>query len=209
LPAETIRDNALAISGLLTKKIGGPSVKPYQPAGLWADLAGGAGEPPYRQSTGDDLYRRSLYTYRKRTVPHPTVVTFDGVGRDICAVSRGRTNTPLQALALLNDVTYVEAAIRLAIRVVESEAEHQQRVRLAFRHATSRWPDDEELGVLLSAFEKYKRQFDAAPETARQFLTTGDSNLATNNDSASPVSLASYAAVCSVILNLDEVITRE
>jgi hypothetical protein len=209
LPAETIRDNALAISGLLTKKIGGPSVKPYQPAGLWADLAGGAGEPPYRQSTGDDLYRRSLYTYRKRTVPHPTVVTFDGVGRDICAVSRDRTNTPLQALALLNDVTYVEAAIRLAIRVVESEAEHQQRVRLAFRHATSRWPDDEELGVLLSAFEKYKRQFDAAPETARQFLTTGDSNLATNNDSASPVSLASYAAVCSVILNLDEVITRE
>lgn len=206
MSAETIRDNALAISGLMTNRVGGPSVKPYQPVGLWADLAGGAGEPPYKQSVGGDLYRRSLYTYRKRTVPHPTVATFDGVGRDICAVYRDRTNTPLQALALLNDVTYVEAAIHLAVRVVDAEAEHQQRLRLAFRRVTSRWPDADELGILLSAFEKYKQQFAAAPQAAKAFLETGDSDLPVPND---PVSLASYASVCSVILNLDEAITRE
>ncbi|MDR3632688.1 MAG: DUF1553 domain-containing protein, partial [Isosphaeraceae bacterium] len=115
LPAETVRDNALAIAGLLVTKVGGPSIKPYQPAGLWEELAGGAGEAPYVQDKGANLYRRSLYIYRKRTVPHPSMTTFDAPSREICQVKRPRTNTPLQALELLNDVTYVEAARQLAV----------------------------------------------------------------------------------------------
>src|SRR5205085_11756734 len=107
LPAEVVRDNALAVSGLLAEKVGGPSVKPYQPAGLWEELAGGAGEGPYVQDHGPNLYRRSLYIYRKRTVPHPVMATFDAPSREICTVRRSRTDTPLQALELLNDVTYV------------------------------------------------------------------------------------------------------
>ncbi len=206
LPAESLRDNALVISGLMTAKIGGPSVKPYQPEGLWAELAGGAGEPPYKQSAGEDLYRRSLYTYRKRTVPHPTVTTFDGVGRDICSVARDRTNTPLQALALLNDVTYVEAAIHLGIQAIESSKLHDERLKFAFRRATSRWPDAFELKTLSSAFEKYESHFEADPSAAKQFLETGEANPKTDLD---PISLAAYASVCGVILNLDEVITRE
>ncbi len=112
LAAEVVRDNALAISGLLVERVGGPSIKPYQPAGLWEQLAGGAGEGPYVQDKGPDLYRRSLYIYRKRTVPHPALTTFDAPSREVCQVKRPRTNTPLQALELLNDVTYVEAARR-------------------------------------------------------------------------------------------------
>ncbi len=115
LPAEVVRDNALAISGLLAEKVGGPSVKPYQPAGLWEELAGGAGEDPYVQDKGLNLYRRSLYVYRKRTVPHPAMATFDAPSHEICQVKRQRTDTPLQALALLNDVTYVEAARQLGL----------------------------------------------------------------------------------------------
>ena len=114
LPAEVVRDNALAIAGLLVETIGGPSVKPYQPAGLWEELAGGAGEAPYVQDKGPALYRRSLYVYRKRTVPHPVMATFDAPSREVCQVKRPRTNTPLQALELLNDLTYVEAARQLA-----------------------------------------------------------------------------------------------
>ncbi len=110
LQAEVVRDNALAIADLLVDRIGGPSIKPYQPAGLWEELAGGAGEGPYVQDKGPKLYCRSLYVYRKRTVPHPEMATFDAPSREICQVKRPRTNTPLQALELLNDVTFVEAA---------------------------------------------------------------------------------------------------
>ena len=114
LPAELVRDNALAVSGLLAVKIGGRSVKPYQPPGLWEELAGGAGEAPYVQDKAPMLYRRSLYVYRKRTVPHPAMATFDAPSGEVCQVKRPRTNTPLQALELLNDLTYVEAARHLA-----------------------------------------------------------------------------------------------
>jgi hypothetical protein len=106
LSAETIRDQALAISGLLAEKLGGPSVKPYQPKGLWRELT----EMDYVQDHGKDLYRRSLYTFWKRTIAPPSMITFDAAGREACIVRKVRTNTPLQALTLLNDVTYVEAA---------------------------------------------------------------------------------------------------
>jgi hypothetical protein len=206
LPAESIRDNALAISGSLVDKIGGPSVKPYQPEGLWEELAGGAGEPPYKEASGEDLYRRSLYIYRKRTVPHPSMTTFDGVGRDVCAVARDHTNTPLQALALLNDPTYVETARHLAIRAIRQSDNHVERLKFAFRAATCRRPGEQEVGVLKSAFKKYKKQFDADPESATQFLAVGQSN---PDEKIDPIELAAYASVCSVILNLDEVITKE
>ena len=135
-----MRDNALAIAGLLVKRIGGPSVKPYQPAGLWEELAGGAGEAPYVQDKGPQLYRRSLYVYRKRTVPHPVMATFDAPSREVCQVKRPRTNTPLQALELLNDVTYVEAARQLAQLAIEEggRLDSERRIMYAFRRALAR-----------------------------------------------------------------------
>ena len=206
LPAESIRDNALAISGLLNLKIGGPSIKPYQPEGLWAELAGGAGEPPYQQATDDDLYRRSLYIYRKRTVPHPTMTTFDGVGRDVCSVSRDRTNTPLQALALLNDITYVEAARHLAGLALAQSTRPTDRLQYAFRRATGRPAEPRELAILETALQKYQQTFSRNPQAAVQYVQVGQSPADSNPNVQE---LAAYASVCSVILNLDEVITKE
>ena len=139
LPAEAVRDQALAVSGLLVEKIGGPSVKPYQPAGLWKELAGGE---DYKQDHGEKLYRRSLYTFWKRAAPPPGMMTFDAAGREACVVRETRTNTPLQALNLLNDVTYVEAARVLAQRVLrEAGPKAVDRLTLGFRLVTSRMPD--------------------------------------------------------------------
>jgi hypothetical protein len=207
LPAEVVRDNALAISGLLVEKVGGPSVKPYQPAGLWEDLAGGAGEGPYVQDKGANLYRRSLYIYRKRTVPHPTMATFDAPSREVCQVKRARTNTPLQALELLNDVTYVEAARRLAqLMLKEGGTSAAQRLTYAFRLATARAPGPAELQVLTRGLERYRQAFRADAEAGRRFVKEGDSPV---DDRVDPVELAAYTAAASVILNLDETITKE
>ncbi|HJT79126.1 MAG TPA: DUF1553 domain-containing protein, partial [Gemmataceae bacterium] len=207
LSAEMVRDNALAISGLLTERIGGPSVKPYQPAGLWEELAGGAGEGPYVQDKGPNLYRRSLYVYRKRTVPHPLLATFDAPSREICTVRRSRTDTPLQALELLNDVTYVEAARHLAERMLtEGGATPAQRLSFAFRRATARPPSPAEMQVLLRGLERYERQFRANSESGRRFVHHGDSPVDPRLD---PAELAAYTAAAEVILNLDETITKE
>jgi hypothetical protein len=207
LPAEVVRDNALAVSGLLTEKVGGPSVKPYQPAGLWEELAGGLGEGAYVQDKGPNLYRRSLYVYRKRTVPHPAMATFDAPSREVCQVKRSRTNTPLQALELLNDVTYVEAARHLAERMLtECECEPEQRIAFAFRRATARTPTPAELSVLMRGLDRYRQKFQADPEGAKRFAHQGDSPV---NEKLDPVELAAYQAVASIILNLDETITKE
>jgi hypothetical protein len=207
LPAELVRDNALAIAGLLSSKIGGPSVKPYQPAGLWEELAGGAGEGPYVQAKGEDLYRRSLYVYRKRTVPHPAMATFDAPSREVCQVKRARTNTPLQALELLNDVTYVEAARGLAqLMLTEGGVLPENRLTYAFRRATGRLPASEELNVLLRGFHRYRKSFASRPELAALWLKHGDRPAAPGLDSTE---LAAYTATASVILNLDETITVE
>ncbi len=207
LNAEVIRDNALAIGGLLRPRIGGPSVKPYQPDGLWAELAGGAGEGPYVQDTGDDLYRRSLYTYRKRTVPHPTLTTFDAPSFELCTVYRARTNTPLQALALLNDTTYVEAARGLAQRMLtETQGEHEQRLVYGFRLATGRVPSASETTTLNAGLTQYLATYAGAPEEANTLIANGDSEPPAGLD---PVQLAAYTAVAGVLLNLDETITKE
>ncbi len=207
LPAEMIRDNALAVSGLLTTSIGGDAFKPYQPEGLWDELAGGAGEGEYVQSHGEELYRRSLYIYRKRTVPHPVTNTFDAPAYEICQVYRARTNTPLQALALLNDVTYVEAARKLGERMlVQGGAYDHERLAFGFQLVTARKPTDEELRTLVQGLERHKHRFAENPAAAAMFLGHGESNSQVDaNDEA----FAAYAAMGSVLLNLDEAITKE
>jgi hypothetical protein len=207
LPAEVVRDNALAASGLLSERLGGPSVKPYQPAGLWEELAGGLGEGLYVQDKGANLYRRGMYTYRKRTVPHPSLSTFDAGSREICQVKRSRTNTPLQALELLNDVTYVEAARRLAERTLtEGGGTPAERLTFAFRRATARTPSPAELQSLARGLDRYRSEFAGDVEAAKKFIHQGDSPV---DESLDPVELAAHAAIAGVILNLDETITKE
>jgi mono/diheme cytochrome c family protein len=207
LPAEMVRDNALAVSGLLTVKLGGPSVKPYQPEGLWAELAGGAGEGPYVRDSGANLYRRSLYVYRKRTVPHPAMVNFDAPSREICQVKRPRTNTPLQALELLNDDTYVEAARRLAqLMLTEGGSSKEERLTYGFRRATARTPTPAELTVLRRGLDRYLVLYAADRDAAQAFIKHGDSPVPEGLD---PAALAAYTAAAEVVLNLDESITQE
>ena len=207
LSAEVVRDNALAIAGLLTERLGGPSIKPYQPAGLWEELAGGAGEAPYVQDKGPSLYRRSLYVYRKRTVPHPVLATFDAPSRETCQVKRPRTNTPLQALELLNDVAYVEAARGLAqLMIAEKSCSIDDRITLAFRRATARKPTASELAVLRRGLDRYRAEFGANRAAALQMIRHGDSPL---DPSVDPIELAAYTVTAGVILNLDETITQE
>ena len=207
LPAEVVRDNALAVAGLLTRKLGGPSIKPYQPAGLWDELAGGAGEGPYLQDKGPDLYRRSLYVYRKRTVPHPSMANFDASSREVCQVKRPRTNTPLQALELLNDDTYVEAARLLAqLMLTEGGSSPDERLSYGFRRATARLPAPAELVVLKRGLDRYLALYNSDRTEAAQFVRHGDSPVPASFDHAA---LAAYTAAAEVILNLDETITQE
>jgi len=208
LPAELIRDNGLAARGLLSTPIGGPSVRPYQPEGLWDGLAGGANQGPYIMNAGSDVHRRSLYTYRKRTVPHPTLAIFNAPSFEMCEVKRMQTNTPLQSLALLNDTTYVEAARHLARRMmVEGGSEPAARVEHGFRLATGRKPGPREMELLTSGLERYLQAYEAAPEEAAAFLKHGVT--AEQEVIDQPVPLAAYTALASTLLNLDETITKE
>ena len=205
LQSEAIRDNALAVSGLLVDKIGGPSVMPYQPAGLWEELAGGAHDD-YSQGRGADLYRRSLYTYRKRTVPHPSMATFDAPSWEICQVKRARTNTPLQALALLNDVTYMEAARKLAERMLtEGGKSLDEQITFAFRLVTSRGPSASELNRLKQSVVKYRARFGMDADAAKKYVSPGESP---RNESIPVVDLAAHTAVASILLNMDEAISK-
>jgi hypothetical protein len=201
LPAETLRDQALFASGLLVEKIGGPSVKPYQPAGLWSEL----GDKDYERDKGEGLYRRSLYTFWKRTAPPPFMASFDSAMRESCTVRESRTNTPLQALNLMNDVTFVEAARVLAQRVFR-EAEGDDRLVHAFRLVLARTPNEAERKKLISSLAYYMNRFQADPKAASKLITQGDAP----PDPAIPVpELAAYTAVASLILNLDETVTKE
>ncbi len=204
LTAETVRDQALAVSGLLTRRIGGPSVRPYQPAGLWKEIAT---DTQYDQSHGDDLYRRSLYTYWKRTVAPPTMSTLDAPPRDACTVKRSRTNTPLQALVLMNEVSFVEAARVLAQRSHHKGGETSaDRLRFIFRSATSRDPSDREAVALASSLKRFLREFADNKSAAKQLVATGEHPLDKEIEVAE---LAAYTLTASLILNLDEVINRE
>ena len=207
LPAEMVRDNALAISGLLNKTIGGPSVFPYQPAGLWEELSRGETftAQEYHQSQGPDLYRRSMYTFWKRTVPPASLSTFDAPDREKCTSRRLVTNTPLQALVLLNDPTYVEAARVLAQRAIVETHDPQARVRILFRETTARRPTLSELHVLVDLAQRRLEHYKQAPELAAKLIATGASKPGT----VEKVELAAWTAVASTILNLDEAISKQ
>jgi hypothetical protein len=203
LPAEMIRDQALHLGGLLVEHAGGPSVKPYQPPGLWNELA----DADYVQDHGPDLYRRGLYTFWKRTVPPPSMVAFDAPGRETCVVREVRTDTPLQALNVLNDVTYVEAARALAERMLrERETSPRARLAAAFRAATGRRPLPEELAILLDGLADQTARFREAPRAAAALIRAGES---TPDPRLDPAELAAYTATAQLILNLDETLNRE
>ncbi len=209
LPAEMIRDTALAASGLLNGEIGGPSVQPYQPKGLWEEMAFGEGfsAQSYEQSHGKDLYRRGMYTFWKRTVPPASMATFDAPDREKCTARRGLTNTPLQALALLNDPTYVEAARALAQRALrDGGTGDASRAAWAFRLATARRPTGQETRVLQALLAKERATFRRNRQAALEWLSVGESPRDTRWDAAE---LAAWTTVASAILNLDETITKQ
>ena len=203
LTAEMLRDQSLALSGLLVDKIGGPSVKPYQPAGLW-EIA--MGKPNYDQGRGDDLHRRSLYTYWKRTVPPPTMMAFDAADRSSCSAQRQSTSTPLQALALLNDVQITEAARHLSQRMLnESGPRDDERVAWLFRTALNRPPTARELPVLKQLLAEQRAIFTADTNAVAQLLKVGE---AKNNPALDSVELAAGTVLAQALLNHDGTVMR-
>lgn len=208
LPAEFIRDQALAVAGLLDRRLGGPSIKPYQPPGLWEQVAfgGNFSAQTYEPSQGADLYRRGLYVYWKRSAPHPSLATFDAPNREICCDRRPRTNTPLQALVLLNDPIYVEAARGLAQRLLQEGGPNDtSRLRLAFLLCVARPPTPEEEKLLLSLYHRQLARFVAQPAEAERLLSVGVLPRAKDLPAAP---LAAWTTVANVLLNLDEMICK-
>src|SRR5947209_4442103 len=202
LPSWMIRDQALAVSGLLVERLGGPPVRPYQPPGVWEEAT--FGFIKYKQDHGPDLYRRSLYVFWRRIIG-PTMF-FDSATRQVCAVKAVRTNTPLHALATLNDTTYVEAARMLAQRVLEQGLSPEESIAAAFRLAVSRRPTAQEAGILLATHKRLHGQFAADPRAAEKLLSAGETPRDTRLDVADHAALT---AVCTLILNLDETLTRQ
>jgi hypothetical protein len=207
LQAEMIRDNALVASGLLVNEIGGPSVKPYQPEGLWEETTSGRHLTEYIRDEGDKLYRRSLYTFWKRTSPPPGMTTFDAAMRSHPTVQRGQTSTPLQALNTMNDPQYVEASRLLAERMIrEGGEELKDQITFAFLAATSRPPEIREIDILEDLFHSELMSFQEEPERAEAFLNVGDYPA---DDSIEVTELAARTLIASTILNLDETLTKE
>ncbi|WP_145366746.1 PSD1 and planctomycete cytochrome C domain-containing protein [Maioricimonas rarisocia] len=203
LTAQAIRDQALYLSGLLVERVGGPPVRPYQPGGVWLDLT--LGKIKYEQDQGEKLYRRSLYTFWRRSVA-PTML-FDVPARQTCVVQQSRTNTPLHALTLMNDITYVEASRKMAERVIREGGESDaDRLVYAFRLATARYPTDDEQAALVRLHEKMRERYEGNGAAAEELLSVGESP---RPEAMDVTELAAMAAVMNVILNLDEVITRE
>jgi len=208
LTSEQIRDQALAVSGLLAEKIGGPSVRPYQPESLYKGIVVDA---PYPSTTwelgkGDEIYRRSLYTFWKRTVPHPAMLTFDSPDREFCSARRSRTNTPLQALVLWNETGYLESSRKLGERMLkEGGADDTSRATFAFRLATGRMPRAEESAVLIRTYGKLRTDFAARPDDAAKLIKVG---VSVPDSALSAVELAAAAGVANLILTLDETITK-
>lgn len=199
LSGEMIRDNALLASGLLHKKIGGESVKPYQPAGLWK-----MNNDTYYPDSGLKLYRRSLYTFWKRSVPHPTLATFDAPDRSECTVRRQKTNTPLQALVLMNDPAFVEASRVIGQQITRAE-NPATAITQAFLQLTGRKPLAAETALLLQTQTEEYQAFSARPATKNGWLTSGDYPL---DESLDPAMLMANAVLASIIMNADASITK-
>ena len=204
LDAEFVRDNALAVSGLLVRDIGGRSVHPYQPAGYWSHMNFPARKWPSDQ--GENLHRRGLYTWWQRMFLHPAMVAFDAPSREECTVERPRSNIPQQALVLLNDPTFVEAAHGLAERTLQSaEPETAKRIDWIWKEVLSRLPEKTEAEVLTKVYERHRIQYEADPESAKQLLNVGTLRV---NESLDTVELAAWTSVARIVLNLNETITR-
>jgi hypothetical protein len=187
---------------LLVEKVGGPSVKPYMPGGVWEDAS--LGKISYERDKGEGLYRRSLYTFWRR-IASPTMF-FDASSRQICTVRLPRTNTPLQALLLMNDVQHVEAARNLASRVIDKCDSAKDRLDLAFRLCTARNASDDERKMLLAALEDFQKHFSEDHEAAEKLIGQGDSPQPKDIE---PEELAAYTMAVSLIMNLDETLTKE
>ncbi len=209
LSAEFIRDGALKVSGLLVPRIGGPSVNPYQPGDLWREISHYGSTPAtaqtFVQDHGEKLHRRSLYTYWKRTVPPPNMAAFDAPNREICTVSRAATNTPLQALVLLNDTQFVEASRVFAERALKQEGNDESRLRFAFAEATGREPSKQELVILSKALVRERARYAKDETAAKAYLNIGE---APRDKALSPREHAAWTSVMSLVLNLSETVTR-
>jgi len=207
LPAEVIRDQALAVSGLLVEKVGGPSVRPYQPDGVWDELNVYGNLRNYKHDTDSGLHRRSLYTIWKRTAAPPEMTLFDMSTRETCRVRRARTNTPLQALVLLNDVTYLESARVLANRMIrEGGVSPKSRIDFAYESVLSRPASAQEARILESSLQRRLAHFRQNPSAAKKLISDGD---AKNAPGVNPSELAAYTVLASTILNLDETLSKE
>lgn len=203
LHAEQIRDSALAASGLLNRQIGGPSVKPYQPEGLWE--ATGTGKS-YTQDHGDKLYRRSLYTFWKRTAPPPAMLTFDAMSREVCTAKRDATATPLQSLVLLNDPQFIEASRVLGEKLLKQFPQDEAtRNREAFRALTGRAPDQAESKILKQLYAEQKTEFAKNPESARKLLSIGESK---PEENLPPAEFAAITTLVNAIMNFDEFVVQ-
>lgn len=202
-----IRDQALFVSGLLNTEVGGPSVKPYQPDGIWEETTGGGGgsTSSYILSEGKDLYRKSLYTFWKRTVPPPSMITFDAASRDLCSVKRQETNTPLQALVLLNDPQLIEAARVLASNAITTNEELAKQIVYIFESATSRLPDETEITELSNHYNDMLNRISSNEIKVDEYLSIGSYKVDTTISSDK---LAALSLTAHTILNLDETITK-
>ncbi|MBQ99985.1 MAG: peptidylprolyl isomerase, partial [Verrucomicrobiales bacterium] len=203
LPAEFIRDNALAVSGLLNPQLGGASARPYQPAGYYAQL--NFPKRKYQQHNDENQYRRGLYMHWQRSFLHPMLAAFDAPAREECTAVRESSNTPLQALNQLNDPTFVEAARVLATELVTEEKAIKPRLQIAFKRLLNRPPSGEEMTLLTELFNKQLKRYKAAPEDAKKLIATG---LALLPEKVDPVDLAATTTVTRALLNLQETITR-
>jgi hypothetical protein len=205
LQAEFLRDNALAAAGLLVPQVGGPGVKPYQPPGLWNEVSLN-GNLRFEQDHGEALYRRSMYTYWRRSAPAPSMTIFDAPTREKCAMRRSRTNTPLQALVTLNDVQFVEAARVLAQRaLLDGGSAVEDQIRYAFRCAAGTTPDDRVVGILQQSFDEELQRYQQDSESAAKLLASGESP---RNEDLDVATHAAMTVVTSMILNLDQTLTR-
>ena len=206
LQAELIRDCALAASGLMIAKVGGPSVRPYQPAGLWTESNTFSNVlDKYRISKGDELYRRGLYTFWRRTLPPPAMLLFDAPTRDLCIVKRQGTNTPLQALVLLNDPQFFEAARVLAERVIDEEELLKDQIILAYRLLTGLFPAAEVVTLLEEHFTEQKEKFIESPKLVEELLQVGSYPI---NEKLSPFDVSAMSIVCNIIISFDETIVK-
>jgi hypothetical protein len=207
LDAEMLRDNALAVSGLLSNKVGGKPVKPYQPKGIWKSVGyTKSNTSKFVQGKGEALYRRTLYTFFKRTAPAPIMAAFDAPNRESCSVRRERTNTPLQALQLMNDVQFIEAARHLASNILKAESKDEVRLSKMFRKLTSRLPNKREMSIMHQTLEGHRQEFKKNPKDASAIIAHGES---ATDKSLNVNELAAWTILANQLLNLDEVLNKE